>query len=203
MTAFLPASLLHVAAQFAATDPCKQVLTGIMVRPADDGITIESTDGIRAFRVTVSDSNWRCDAPMLLSAKAFKKRIPYARFAAFEHEAETARILGGKGPNAEFLQSIPCNWQSEGYVGDPVAAYPKTDQLWPDTFGRDAGKPIAFNAALMGDFLAQVARLAWNGVAIMERNSPHNPIVLHSIIRDTWLEDVVMLFLLMPVQIRG
>lgn len=202
MTAFLPAQLLYVASQFAATDDCKQTLTGIMVRPAKDGgIQIESTDGIRAFQVICSDSNWRCDAPMLLSAKAFKKRIPYARFAAFE-DNETARILGGKGPTAEFLQAIPAAWKQEGYKGDPVQAYPRTEQLWPDKFGRDAHRPIAFNAQLMGDFLAQVARFSWNGTAIMERNGPHNPIVLRSTIRDTWLEDVEMRFLLMSVQIR-
>lgn len=203
MTAFLPANLLHVAAQFAATDEYKQVLTGIMVKPAEDGVQIESTDGTRAFRVTVSDGNWRCDAPMLLNAKAFKKRIPYARFAAFEGEADTARILGGKGPNAEFLQSIPCQWKREDYKGDPVAAYPNTDRLWPDRFGRGAEDPIAFNAALMGDFLAACAKLSWNGTVVMERNGPHNPIVLTSTIRDTWLEDVKMRFLLMPVQIRS
>jgi hypothetical protein len=237
-TAFLPAQLLHVAAQFASTDPAKQLLTGILIRPAYDekghpGIRIDSTDGYRAFSVTCPNTAWECDKPILLSASAFKKRIPYAVAAQFDSmEDDNARILGGKtkdgtldlasGRGLQFIQSIPAMWEpTYAFTGDPVEQYPKVDQLWPDQFGRDADTPIAakrrgsklfcsvtgcrglFNACLLADFLAEVKRYSDNDCVTMQRNGATNPMVFTSKMSGAWLDEVEMRFLLMPVQIGG
>lgn len=205
-SAFLPAQLLHVAAQFASTDDTKQTLTGILVRPAEGGgIRIDSTDGTRAFRVICPDTHWECSEPILLSAKAFKKRISYARIAAFDDDTNGVRILGGKGAVAGFIQAIPGLWEQEGFVGSGAERYPSIDQLWPDTFGRACDEPIAFNARLLSEFLEQVTRHSCNGTVKMQRNSPINPMVFTSAIDDkaNWLENVEMQFLLCPVQTRA
>jgi hypothetical protein len=159
------------------------------------------------FHVTCPDAAWHCDRPLLLDAKQFKKRIAYARFIAIDDTAgngEGARILGGKGPATEFLQSIP--WASahaDLRYPETDLRYPDTDQLWPDSFKNTPEAPIAFNAQLLGDFLQQVTRYSWNGTVAMQTNSPTNPLLFTSTIRDTYLEDVEMRFLLMPVQIRA
>lgn len=206
-SAFLPAQLLHVAAQFASTDDTKQTITGILVRPAEGGgIRIDSTDGTRAFRVICPDTHWECSEPILLSAKAFKKRISYARIAAFDDDTNgSVRILGGKGAVAGFIQAIPGLWEQEGFIGNGAERYPNVDQIWPDTFGRACDEPISFNARLLSEFLDQVARYSCNGTVKMQRNSPINPMVFTSVIDDeaNWLADVEMQFLLMPVQVRA
>ena len=214
-TAFLPAQLLHVAAQFASIDDGKQILTGILVRPAKDGgIRIDSTDGTRAFSVTCPDTTWECEAPMLLSAKAFKKRISYAVVVELGNTVGdgNARILGGKARTLDsvsreglsFMQSIPALWEpTYAFTGDPVTTYPKIDQIWPDQFGRIADTPIAFNAVLLADFLAEVKRYSTNDLVIMQRNAAHNPMVFTAKMSGAWLDEVEMRFLLMPVQIRS
>ncbi len=199
--AFLPAQLIYVAAQFVSADACKKVLTAIHVRPAgESGVIITSTDSHRMFHVTCPDATWYCDQPLLLDARQFKKRVPYGRFIAIDDttgNGEGARILGGKTATAEFLQSVP--WAS----AHADLQYPNTDHFWPDSFKNTPEASIAFNAQLLGDFLQQVTRYSWNGVATMQTNSPTNPLVFTSTIRDTYLEDVEMRFLLMPVQIRA
>jgi hypothetical protein len=217
--AFLPAQLLHVAAQFASTDPVKQLLTGILIRPAHDeeeypGIRIDSTDGVHAFSVTCPNTAWECSEPMLLSASAFKKRIPYAVAAQLDGmELGNIRVLGGKKANVvtsieenglQFMQSIPAFWQpTYAFEGDPAEQYPKVDQLWPSQFGRDTDTPIAFNAALLADFLAEVKRYSTNDLVVMQRNGATNPMVFTSTMSGAWLDEVEMRFLLMPVQIGG
>ncbi len=200
--AILPAQLIHVAAQFASSDNCKESLTGIYIRPAseDGGVIITSTDGHRMFEVTCPHTTWRCDQPMLLAAKPFKKRIAYARMITIDNTAgngEGARILGGRGPSNEFLQSIP--WASE-YADE---RYPSTDQLWPDKYTNSPEAPIAFNGQLLGDFLQQVTRYSHNGTVVMRTNGKHAPVVFTSSCTDVHLDDVEMRFLLMPVQIRA
>lgn len=214
-TALLPAQLLYVAAQFASIDDTKQTLTGILVRPAmDGGVKIDSTDGVRAFSVTCPNATWECETPMLLSAKTFKKRIPYAVIAELGNTVGdgNARILGGKATSRtaaesenglSFMQSMPALWEpAYTFTGDPVKAYPNVDQIWPDQFGCNTDAPIAFNAALLADFLAEVKRYSTSDLVIMQRNAAHNPMVFTAKMSGAWLDEIEMRFLLMPVQIR-
>jgi hypothetical protein len=209
--AWLPAQLLYVAAQFASADPAKQALTAIRVRPAGKGgtgIIIDSTDSHRAFRVKCPDSTWCCDGATLINAKSFKKRINRGRFAAIDDAgSDIARILGGKGAGLEHLLSVPC--QAKKNFTDSkelfhASDYPNLDQLWPDKFTNEPKGVVGFNAALLKDFLVQVERYSCNGTVKMQCNAPHNPLYFTAEIDDksSDLENVVMEFMLMPVQFR-
>jgi hypothetical protein len=198
-------------------------MTGILVQPAWDeggdyqrGVRIDSVDGHRAFSATCPNTAWECTKPMLLSASAFKKRIPYAVAAELRGETDelgNIRILGGKKANVatsieesglQFMQSIPAFWQpTYAFEGDPVEQYLKVDQIWPSQFGHDTETPIAFNAALLADFLAEVKRYSDNDCVTMQRNGPTNPAVFTAKMSGAWLDEVEMRFLLMPVQIRS
>jgi hypothetical protein len=208
-TAWLPAQLLYVAAQFASTDPVKQALTAIRVRPAKEtGIIIDSCDGHRAFRVVCPDPTWECSEPILIAAKPLKKRLPTARIAAIDSDTVpgAVRLTGGRGAIAEHLCDIPC--QAKHYETNdllPPRSFPHLDQLWPESFTNAPSNPIGFNAALLLDFLAEVKRYTYNSVVTMRCNTPTNPMVFNAIIDDKAqkLDDVTMEFLLMPVQIRA
>lgn len=203
--AFLPAQMLYVAAQFASVDPAKQVLAGILVRPAKSGgIEIDSTDGHRAFNVVCPDSIWSCRKPLLLNPRSFIKRISYAKTVEIcsKKNTNTAVIFGGKSPEPTYMMSVPWKWESEGFVGDPVTKYPDIDKLWPKSFHNSPGQHTGFNAAYMIDFCSQVKRYSWNQAVKMELNGAMNPIVLTSTIHGDGLNDVVMRYLLMPIQIR-
>lgn len=204
--ASLPAQMLYVAAQFASADPAKQALTGILVRPEKDGgVRIDSTDGHRAFNVTCPDPTWHCRKPLLLSPKSFIKRIPHAKIVEIcsEKNTNTATILGGKSPEPTYMMSVPWRWELEGFVVvDPATKYPDIDKLWPDSFHNSPSRCIGFNAAYMIDFCSQVKRYSWNQVVRMEFNGATNPILLTSAIHGDGLNDVVMRYLLLPVQIR-
>jgi len=216
--AWLPAQLLYVAAQFASTDPAKQALTAIRVRPAgkgSTGIIIDSTDGQRAFRVKCPDSTWCCDGTTLISAKAFRKRINYSKFVAIDLGSKVANILGGKGAEFAFMQSIPYQAKKESASSEELfhaSDYPNLDQVWPDKFTNEPKGVVGFNAALLKDFLVQVERYSCNGTVKMQCNAPHNPLYApHNPLyftseingdKPSYLENVVIEFMLMPVQLR-
>lgn len=197
--------MLYVAAQFASIDSAKQMLTGILVRPAKDGgIKLDSTNGMRAFNVTCSDPVWHCDKPLLLDPKSFAKRISHAKTVNIKADEDAARILGGKGEAMDFMQAVPWRLQLDGFVGDPIAKYPDIDSLWPCKFNNLPGQPIGFNAQFMIDFLKQVKSYSWNCTVKMESNGATNPFMLTSTIHDgCGLNDVKMRYLLCPIQLRS
>ena len=206
--AILPVQMLHAAAQFTSPDPVKQTLTGILVRPADDGgVIISSTDGHRAFRVTCPDPKWRCKQALLLSGKAFKKRIPYARIAEFETPFSNAAIYGGK-KLTEYMQSLPATWQCElegskhNYTNvNPATLYPGSDQVWPSQYGRETDTPIGFNAAYLADFLTIVKLYSHTDLVVSERNKYNTPMIFSAEVDMPELS-VTMEYLLMPVADR-
>jgi hypothetical protein len=204
--AILPVQMLHAAAQFTSPDPVKQVLTGILVRPADDGgVIISSSDGHRAFRVTCPNPKWVCQQALLLSGKAFKKRIPYARIAEFETPFSNAAIHGGK-KLTEYMQSLPAMRQCE-YVAaadtytsvNPATLYPDSDRIWPSQYGRETDTPIGFNAAYLADFLTIVKLYSHTDLVVSERNRYNTPMIFSAKVDMPELS-VTMEYLLMPVE---
>ena len=203
--AILPVQMLHAAAQFTSPDPVKQTLTGILVRPADDGgVIISSSDGHRAFRVTCPDPKWVCNEPTLLAGKAFKKRIPHASYAELDVHAGNAAVYGGKKVT-EYMQSLPAMWQCElegskhNYTDiNPATLYPQTDQLWPSQYGRETDTPIGFNAAYLADFLAIVKLYSHTDLVVSERNRYNTPMIFSAKVEMPELS-VTMEYLLMPV----
>ena len=209
--AILPVAMLHAAAQFTSPDPVKQTLTGILVRPADGGgVIISSSDGHRAFRVTCPDPKWVCGVtmlvcqPLLLSGKAFRKRIPYARVAEFETPFSNAAIHGGK-KLTEYMQSLPAMWQCEyGAAADaytninPATLYPDSDRLWPSQYGRETDTPIGFNAAYLADFLGIVKLYSHTDLVVSERNRYNTPMIFSAKVEMPELS-VTMEYLLMSL----
>jgi len=197
--------MLHAAAQFTSPDPVKQTLTGILVRPADDGgVIISSSDGHRAFRVTCPDPKWVCNEPTLLAGKAFKKRIPHASYAELDVHAGNAAIHGGKKVT-EYMQSLPATWQCEpegskhNYTNiNPATLYPDSDRLWPSQYGRETDTPIGFNAAYLADFLAIVKLYSHTDLVVSERNRYNTPMIFSSWVNMPELS-VTMEYLLMPL----
>lgn len=203
--AILPVQMLHAAAQFTSPDPVRQTLTGILVRPADGGgVIISSCDGHRAFRVTCPNPRWVCEQALLLSGKAFKKRIPYARIAEFETPFSNAAIYGGK-KLTEHMQSLPAVWQCElegskhNYTSvNPATLYLDPDRIWPSQYGRETDTPIGINAAYLADFLAIVKLYSYTNLVVSERNRYNTPMIFSSWVNMPELA-VTMEYLLMPL----
>jgi hypothetical protein len=201
--ACLPAQVLYVAAQFASRDETKQALQLISVRRTGEQITIESTDGHRAFRFRLSaGEHWYLEREqLLLNAASFRKRIAHGHWALVSDRG-VAEVLGGriskggKFPPADLIEARPWKHAADCY------AYPQLDQLWPDKFKNAAGGAIAWNASYLGQFLAEVSRYSHNGVVRMECNSPTTPLVFSSSCELPALEGCELEYLLMPVQIR-
>jgi len=79
--------------------------------------------------------------------------------------------------------------------------YPHIDQLIPDKFTNEPGKPIAFNASYLADF-GKVVGKASNGVIKMFTNHPVTPMIFEAACNLEGLEDTKLQYLLMPVQVR-
>jgi DNA polymerase III sliding clamp (beta) subunit (PCNA family) len=190
MTATLPAQLLYIAAQFATTDDCKQVLTAINVKRSEDAITIVSTDGHRAFRVSfdVNEHYHMDEEEITIHAAAFKKRIAKARYVRISDN--TAEF---KDVNGMMLSINP--------VVNVAGNYPSFNQIWPDTYVNNPGGPIAFNVTYLSTFLNEVARFGVNGTAKMELNTPTTPMQYSASI-EAFSDAFEVYYLLMPVQIR-
>ena len=208
----LPAQVLYIAAQFASRDETKQALQLIHVRKGEDGlITIESTDGHRAFRFRFPECNpvrrqgehWYINRDLLLDASTFRKRVSYGHWAMIKDNG-TAEILGGKiakgseCPPSKLIEARPYK-----HVAD-VFIYPKLDQLWPDKFENAPGGTISWNASYLSQFLAEVTRYSHNGVVKMSCNKPSEPLVFSSSceLSVPGLENCQLEYLLMPVQVR-
>lgn len=208
----LPAQVLYIAAQFASRDEAKQVLQLIHVRKGEDGlITIESTDGHRAFRFRFQECNpvrrqgehWYINRDLLLDASIFRKRVSYGHWAMIKDNG-TAEILGGKiakgseCPPSKLIEARPYKHVADGFI------YPKLDQLWPDKFENVPGGPISLNASYLSKFLAEVTSYSHNGVVKMSCNKPSEPLVFSSSceLSVPGLENCQLEYLLMPVQVR-
>ena len=195
----LPYQLLHIASTFASKDEAKQLLQIIHVRLEKGLIRIASTDGHRLFRVEFksNDKNFYLDddvTELKLDARAFKKS---------NLKAEKAIIY-----NNGFSQVFN---KKHRYGVDPVnpifwkssieGTFPHIDQLIPDKFTNEPGKPIAFNASYLADFGKVVAK-ASNGVVRMFTNAPTTPMMFEAACNLEGLEDNKIQYLLMPVMVR-
>jgi hypothetical protein len=196
LLAFLPAQALHVAAQFTAKpDTARDMLRHVHVFNNANTIHIEATDGHRAFRMRIANSDlYHCDGSLLIKAEAFKKRIASANFAIFKDDG-IVEILGGKGTSTDLMEARP--WKA-----DADWNFPNISQLWPGKFTNAPGAPIRYNARLLGEFLAQVSRYSSNGLVQMETNSPTSPLVFTSDCEIHGCTDAELEFLLMPCQVR-
>jgi hypothetical protein len=200
----VPAHLLHIAAQFAYDDDTRGSLHCIHLVPHGDGswLRIAATNGHIAFRcVILADSDqcrgaWVRVPELLLPAKVFKKRAPYAQSVLIRGDGE-ARFYGAKrGEALGLLEARP--------VGDVLPDLktpfpPGFDQCWPEAFSNAPGAPVAFNASYMSTICAAAERYGANSVLKMQGNGATTPLLLTA----NTDNDELMQFLLMPVQLRN
>lgn len=190
MTAILPAQLLYIAAQFVSTDECKAIITAVNIKQKDDVITISSTDGYRAFRVSfeINEKYHMDDEELNLHYSTFKKRIAKAQFVRIDNE--NATFTGDKCETV--IRSI-----------EPVAGdYPNLNApIWPDTYHNDPNAPIAFNPRFLAEYLTEMNRYSYIPKVKMEVNKPAAPMQFSATI-EPFGDEFETQYLLMPVQMR-
>lgn len=215
-TAVLPYWPVWAAAQFAFTDECKELLQFVHVWSDGDVLQIESTDGHRAFRYRLPchtpdgmPTLWRVPAQgLLLHAKALRKAVSYSKLLTVTDEMR-AVFHGGKKEALTELSSVNlAGHYSVNTAADcgKVGTYPNLNQLWPERYSNEPGKPWAFNASYLKEWCAVVEKLSHNGVTSCRGNSSSTPFVFRSSyvprIGQHCNEPEIEL-LLMPVLIRG
>lgn len=192
MTAILPAQLLYIAAQFCHTDVYRGALNAINVKREEDKITINSTDGHRAFRVSFDvNEHYHMDEEELnIDHKAFKKRITKARYVTIRDT-----VAEFKDINGTMLVINP--------VEKVSGTYPNmNNSIWPETYTNNPETPIAFNAKYLAQFLTEVARFSYNQSVRMQTNSATKPMQFDATV-EAFSDTFDVFYLLMPVQIRN
>jgi len=213
--AVLPYWPIWAAAQFASTDPCKEVLNFVHVWRDGDAFQIESTDGHRAFRYrlpcwTAADSMptlWRLpDAGLLLHAAPLRKAQLCARLLTVT-DSLRAVFHGGKRHDLAELASLNLSgfYGVNSATGTGHPTFPRINMLWPDTFTNAPAQPFAFNARYLKEWFAVVDKLSTAGISRTQCNSPTTPFVLDCTYGQCigqHYTDARLELLLMPVQIR-
>jgi len=203
----LPYQLLHIASHFSSKDEAKQLLQIIHVRLEKGLIRIASTDGHRLFRVEFksNEKNFYLDdgaqgmsiddeIELKFDSRAFKKSNLKAEKVII-HNNGFSQVFNKK--HRFGIDPVnPVFWKSsiEG-------TYPNIDQLIPDSFTNQPGKPIAFNASYLADF-GKVVSKASNSVIKMFTNHPVTPMIFEASCNLEGLKDTKLQYLLMPVQVR-
>ena len=195
----LPYQLLHIASHFASKDESKQLLQIIHVRLEKGLIRIASTDGHRLFKVEFksNEETFYLDddvTELKLDSRAFKKSNLKAEKVII-HNNGFSQVFNKK--HRFSIDPVnPIFWKSsiEG-------TYPNIDQLIPESFTNEPGKPIAFNASYLADFGKVVGKVS-NGVIKMFSNTPTTPMIFETACNLEGLEDNKIQYLLMPVQVR-
>lgn len=190
--AALPAQVIYIAAQFASSDETKHPLNCICISSEGDNLAIMSTDGHRAFRFRFhsSDLFWSSKS-FCIPAKPLRKRIA------------KANMLDVK-PSQLFL--IDCDSVLLSRMPVSVldsAGYPNVDQLFPDSFKNEPGRPMGFCSRYLAQFLNEVTRFTDNEAVMMECNTPTSPAKFTSQCSIPLLQSYKLEYLLMPVQLRG
>ena len=195
----LPYQVLHIASYFASKDEAKQLLQIIHVRLENGLIRIASTDGHRLFRFEFksNEKNFYLDddvTELKFDTRAFKKSNLRAEKVII-HDNGFSQVFNKK--HRFGIDPVnPIFWKSsiEG-------TYPNIEQLIPDKFSNEPGKPISFNASYLADF-GKIVGKASNGVIKMFTNSPTTPMIFEAACNIEGLEDNKIQYLLMPVRVR-
>jgi hypothetical protein len=196
----LPAVVMHMAAQFTHSDPCKEGITCIHLQQKSDGIRVASTNGHFAFRCLVPygpfcsffDSQTLADWSLLVPASSFKKKVNYAQKVSIGNGE--ARFIGGKKMEIDMLETRPCK-ESEW----PFPS--QFDSLWPDPASMEnaPAAPVTINADYMRIICDTIAKFSDNGLVKMHlANSATSAMLLTAN-----LDDLALQFLLLPVMVRA
>ena len=219
--AVLPPCLLWAASLAASGDSAKAVLCSIDVRRTADGlIRIAATDGHRLFRVTFPQSEHfyisaEQTEPIRLNPKAFSKQ-PTRRAAHVSLDSVGVATFSDKLNRPVDAAA----WFCENHANAVGLTYPGIDSLFPDDHQLtcNPGALLGFNASYVGDFCKIASKLTHNEVGrLFTTESANAPVIFRAVLELDWLlaerkgskwcpsydhQDVVLEYLLMPVQIR-
>ena len=218
IVAHVPAQILWAAAQFASTDPCKELLNTVCIRHTiiregeheGPAVTISATDGHRLFRAVVPCNDWFTvnsdtfdnEEGFKLAAKPLRKAISHATYARLRKSGDVT-FVGGK--TAKQASTVPTEFISTvNATSHPwdSATFPNTDQLFPQGFGQGTERDICFNARYLSEFCKVVTKLSTSGVVRMKRNHPTTPAVFECDY-DLFKVGIIKLeCLIMPIQVR-
>jgi len=192
----LPAQLLLAAAQFASTDAAKPNICVVSITNNGEGVTLRSTDGHRAFRCHIPASLCEIDGDLTtleISAAQLRKSAARASVAIIAEAATT--LLSHK---RETLEIRPTNIET--------VTFPNLDQVWPDSFSYDSGRPIGFNSGYLKSVCSICEKLATNGNLALSFNAATCATQITAeadIYRSQDCGKVTLEFLVMPVQMRA
>jgi len=192
IVALVPPQILWAAAQFAGADDCKEVLTHICLRTVPDkggtespAVEVTSIDGHRLFRAVIPSTEHFYghsdtidnEKGFKLKAKPLRKRVAYAHYALIRKSGIVEFIGGKKSKTADTLPTESLSSVNASSHPWDDATFPHTGNLWPDRFGLNTERPIAFKASYLVDFCNVVSKLSLNGIVKMERNGNNTPAV--------------------------
>jgi len=134
MLCSLPAQPLLAAAQFASTDHAKLNLQRIQISRDGDNLIARATNGFIAFRCCIPNALAEIHEAMgdeiQLAADGLRKHETKAVMAQISSVQTT--MLDSKGAITAIRPVAPV---------EPIQ-YPNIDNLWPDRFTFDPGKPL-------------------------------------------------------------
>lgn len=189
----LPAQPLLAAAQFTSTDPTKPTIQPIQISRDDNALVIRATDGIAAFRC-------RIPAAMGGISETMGNDIQLASDALRKSEAKaaTAHITTTQITLRDAKSNINAIRPAE--LLD--VRFPAIDQLWPDRFHFDPGKPLTADVAYIERIIHAAKRLGATNIS-QSFNLACTPLCykaeFNARIFDT-TQALTAEFLLMPIQ---
>jgi len=164
--ATIPYEVLRVASQFVSKDYAKQLLMGIHLKVDDKNISIESTDGHRAFIFSFpkNELGFKLEKNVVIPGSLFKSQIKNATKVLITDNLITFM-------NEEiFLSSI--------HYQEIPGTYPNIEQLIPDKFSNNFEKEFSFNCDYIGQFCNQVKKLSTSKSITFNGNQPTTPFII-------------------------
>ena len=172
---------------------------GVHLKVDDKNISIESTDGHRAFRFSFpkNEVGFKLEKNVIIPGSIFKSQIKNCTKILITDELITFM-------NEEIFLSTIHYQPIEG-------TFPNIEQFIPDSYKNwdKIGKEFSFNASYLSDFCNQVKKVSSNKVVTFEGNLPTTPFIITA----DWdiknpFESIegftpVLTYLIMPIQVRN
>ena len=193
MLCSLPAQPLLAAAQFASTDDNRPSIQRIQISRDGDNLIIRATNGYAAFR---------CCIPSALAEihEAMGDEIQLAVNNLRKHEARAATA------HISNVQTTMVDKKGAITAIRPVAPiepheYPNIDNLWPDRFSFDPGKPLTVDI----DYIECIVKTAKKLGAdkIYQSFSSANTAIVYHVEFDINEHSLTAQFLLMPIAVTN
>ncbi len=192
----LPYEVIRIASQFVSKDFSKLLLTGIHLKVDDKNISIESTDGHRAFffRFPKNELGFKLEKNVVIPGSILKSQIKNCTKILV-----TDNLITFMNEDV-FLSSI--------HYSAIEGNYPDIQNIVPDSFSNMIGKEFSFNANYLSEFCNQVKKVSTNKCVTFNGNIPTTPFILTA----TWdiknpfesLEgfNPILNYLIMPIMKR-